>query len=46
MQVGVLQFFDWRDRKIPLENIYARALERVRIMATDGPQSASHPAST
>lgn len=36
MQVGVLQFFGWRDRKIPLEDIYARALERVRIMEETG----------
>ena len=32
MKVGVLQFFGWRDRKVRLEDIYARALERIEIM--------------
>ena len=36
MQVGVLQFFGWRDRKIPREDGYARALERVRVMDETG----------
>ena len=32
MQVGVLQFFSWPNREIPLPRIYERANERVRIM--------------
>jgi alkanesulfonate monooxygenase SsuD/methylene tetrahydromethanopterin reductase-like flavin-dependent oxidoreductase (luciferase family) len=32
MQVGVLQFFGWRDRSIPLASIYDMALERIVIM--------------
>ena len=36
MQVGVLQFFGWRDRSIPLASIYATALERIAIMDTTG----------
>ena len=36
MKVGVLQFFGWRDRSIPLEEIYNRALERIEIMDQTG----------
>jgi len=36
MKVGVLQFFGWRDRSVPLEDIYARALERIEIMDKTG----------
>jgi alkanesulfonate monooxygenase SsuD/methylene tetrahydromethanopterin reductase-like flavin-dependent oxidoreductase (luciferase family) len=36
MKVGVLQFFGWRDRSIPLENVYDRALERIKIMDQTG----------
>jgi alkanesulfonate monooxygenase SsuD/methylene tetrahydromethanopterin reductase-like flavin-dependent oxidoreductase (luciferase family) len=32
MKVGVLQFFGWRDRSVPLEDVYARALARVEVM--------------
>lgn len=32
MKVGVLQFFGWRDRSVPLEDVYARALERIEVM--------------
>ena len=32
MKVGVLQFFGWRGRSIPLNDVYARALERIEIM--------------
>ena len=32
MKVGVLQFFGWRDRSVPLEDIYSRALDRIEIM--------------
>ncbi|HLK26886.1 MAG TPA: LLM class flavin-dependent oxidoreductase [Caulobacteraceae bacterium] len=36
MKVGVLQFFGWADRAIPLESVYARALERFGIMDRSG----------
>jgi alkanesulfonate monooxygenase SsuD/methylene tetrahydromethanopterin reductase-like flavin-dependent oxidoreductase (luciferase family) len=36
MKVGVLQFFGWRDRSVPLEDVYARALERIEIMDQTG----------
>jgi alkanesulfonate monooxygenase SsuD/methylene tetrahydromethanopterin reductase-like flavin-dependent oxidoreductase (luciferase family) len=36
MKVGVLQFFGWRDRSIPLEDVYRRALERIKIMDQTG----------
>jgi alkanesulfonate monooxygenase SsuD/methylene tetrahydromethanopterin reductase-like flavin-dependent oxidoreductase (luciferase family) len=36
MKVGVLQFFGWRDRSIPLHSIYDMALERVVIMDRAG----------
>ena len=32
MKVGVLQFFGWRDRSVPLEDVYARALDRIDVM--------------
>jgi len=32
MQVGVLQFFSWPNREVPLAKIYERAEERVQIM--------------
>ena len=32
MKLGVLQFFGWADRKIPLATIYDRAIERFEIM--------------
>jgi alkanesulfonate monooxygenase SsuD/methylene tetrahydromethanopterin reductase-like flavin-dependent oxidoreductase (luciferase family) len=32
MKVGVLQFFSWPGRHGPLEEVYARALERIEIM--------------
>jgi alkanesulfonate monooxygenase SsuD/methylene tetrahydromethanopterin reductase-like flavin-dependent oxidoreductase (luciferase family) len=32
MKVGVLQFFGWRDRSVPLASIYDLALERFAIM--------------
>src|SRR5262249_51615590 len=31
MKVGVLQFFGWRDRSVPLRSIYDMALERIAI---------------
>lgn len=36
MKVGVLQFFGWRDRSVALEDIYARAMERIEIMDQTG----------
>lgn len=36
MKVGVLQFFGWRDRSVPLEDVYARSLERIRVMDQTG----------
>jgi len=36
MKVGVLQFFGWADRRIPLETIYQRAIERFEIMDRSG----------
>jgi alkanesulfonate monooxygenase SsuD/methylene tetrahydromethanopterin reductase-like flavin-dependent oxidoreductase (luciferase family) len=32
VKIGVLQFFGWADRKIPLATIYERAIERFEIM--------------
>ena len=36
MKVGVLQFFGWRDRSVSLEDIYARALDRIEVMDRTG----------
>jgi alkanesulfonate monooxygenase SsuD/methylene tetrahydromethanopterin reductase-like flavin-dependent oxidoreductase (luciferase family) len=36
VKVGVLQFFGWADRKIPLATIYDRAIERFEIMDAAG----------
>ncbi len=36
MKVGVLQFFAWPGRHGPLEEVYARALERIEIMDKTG----------
>src|ERR1700710_1211755 len=36
MQVGILQFFGWRDRSIPLNSVYETALERFEIMDRTG----------
>ncbi|MEM9174732.1 MAG: LLM class flavin-dependent oxidoreductase [Myxococcota bacterium] len=36
MKVGVLQFFGWRDRSVALEDIYARAMERIEVMDQTG----------
>jgi alkanesulfonate monooxygenase SsuD/methylene tetrahydromethanopterin reductase-like flavin-dependent oxidoreductase (luciferase family) len=36
MKTGVLQFFSWPDRSRPLEQVYARALERIEIMEATG----------
>jgi alkanesulfonate monooxygenase SsuD/methylene tetrahydromethanopterin reductase-like flavin-dependent oxidoreductase (luciferase family) len=36
MKTAVLQFFSWPDRSRPLEQVYARALERIEIMEQTG----------
>ena len=36
MKLGVLQFFSWPGRHGPLEEVYARALERIEIMDRGG----------
>ncbi|MDX1384553.1 MAG: LLM class flavin-dependent oxidoreductase [Thermoanaerobaculia bacterium] len=36
MKVGVLQFFSWPERRIPLEEVYERAFDRIRIMDQTG----------
>jgi len=36
MKVGVLQFFGWRDRSVPLEDVYQAALARIEIMDRTG----------
>ena len=36
MKVGVLQFFGWRDRGVPLADVYERALERIDVMDRTG----------
>jgi alkanesulfonate monooxygenase SsuD/methylene tetrahydromethanopterin reductase-like flavin-dependent oxidoreductase (luciferase family) len=36
MKVGVLQFFSWPGRHGPLQDVYARALERIEIMDKGG----------
>ena len=36
MKVGVLQFFSWPDRKVPLPAVYQRALARVDVMERSG----------
>jgi len=36
MKVGVLQFFSWPERRIPLEKVYERAFDRIAIMDETG----------
>jgi alkanesulfonate monooxygenase SsuD/methylene tetrahydromethanopterin reductase-like flavin-dependent oxidoreductase (luciferase family) len=36
VKVGVLQFFGWRDRSVPLNDVYDRALERIAVMDETG----------
>lgn len=36
MKVGILQFFGWRDRSVPLQSVYETALERFSIMDQTG----------
>jgi alkanesulfonate monooxygenase SsuD/methylene tetrahydromethanopterin reductase-like flavin-dependent oxidoreductase (luciferase family) len=36
MKLGILQFFGWRDRSVPLNSVYETALERFAIMDQTG----------
>ncbi len=36
MKFGILQFFSWPDRRVPLPVVYRRALERIEIMDRSG----------
>ncbi len=36
LRVGVLQFFSWPNRSVPLQTVYARALERIDMMESSG----------
>ena len=36
MKTGILQFFGWRDRSVPLHSVYETALERFSIMDQTG----------
>lgn len=36
MKVGVLQFFSWPDRRVPIAQVYARVIDRIEIMDRSG----------
>jgi alkanesulfonate monooxygenase SsuD/methylene tetrahydromethanopterin reductase-like flavin-dependent oxidoreductase (luciferase family) len=36
MKVGVLQFFSWPERRVPLQTVYDRALQRIEMMDRAG----------
>ena len=36
MDIGALQFFSWPGRRVPLPEVYERALERIEIMDQSG----------
>ena len=36
MKFGVLQFFSWPERRFPLPEVYARALQRIDVMDRSG----------
>ncbi|HEY7294828.1 MAG TPA: LLM class flavin-dependent oxidoreductase [Dehalococcoidia bacterium] len=36
LQFGVLQFFSWPNRRLPLQTVYARALDRIDMMERSG----------
>ena len=36
LRFGVLQFFSWPNRAVPLQTVYARALERIDVMERSG----------
>jgi hypothetical protein len=40
MKFGVLQFFSWPQRRVPLPTVYERALQRIAIMVKTGSDGA------
>ncbi len=36
MKFGVLQFFSWPERRVPLQTVYGRAMQRIEIMDRGG----------
>src|SRR4051794_4650897 len=36
MKFGVLQFFSWPERRVPLGTVYQRALQRIEVMDRTG----------
>lgn len=36
MKIGILQFFGWHDRSVPLNSVYETAAERCAIMNRAG----------
>jgi alkanesulfonate monooxygenase SsuD/methylene tetrahydromethanopterin reductase-like flavin-dependent oxidoreductase (luciferase family) len=36
VKFGILQFFSWPERRVPLPSVYARALQRIEIMDRSG----------
>jgi alkanesulfonate monooxygenase SsuD/methylene tetrahydromethanopterin reductase-like flavin-dependent oxidoreductase (luciferase family) len=36
MKFGVLQFFSWPGRRVPLETVYERAFQRIMMMDATG----------
>ena len=36
MKFGVLQFFSWPERRVPLPTVYERAMQRIEIMDQTG----------
>ncbi len=36
MKFGVLQFFSWPQRRVPLSTVYERAMQRIKIMDETG----------
>src|SRR5260370_30763856 len=36
MKAGVLQFFSWPERRVAIETVYERALQRIEVMESSG----------
>ena len=36
MKIGVLQFFSWPERRVALDQVFARALQRIEVMDRTG----------
>src|SRR3712207_9279667 len=36
MKFGVLQFFSWPERRVPLPTVYQRAMQRIEVMERTG----------